>query len=311
MKNATRIRQIAWSLFVMLSVLSYQTAAFAQIAATLKTKLEEGTQIRLKLMESLHSNTAQAGQTISFEVLDNVKVGEAIVIAEGAPAWGTIVEAEGRKSMGRAGKLAYRLDYVKSVDGSKIPLRATAINQGKGRGDATGVAVAASAILFWPAAPIFLFAMKGKNVEIPRGQHIAAFVDGDRLVAAKGVAETSGELNNTVPVALSANMSNTPGVQYAALPVNQTAPVVIGNNAAALGGVNVTSHPDGAEIEIDGVFYGNTPGIVKLPAGLHTIKITRNGYELYQRSISVAPGSSLTLRAELQPLSRQVVRYQK
>jgi len=305
MKNITRVCKTTLSLIAILSVLSLQTAVFAQTANGLKMKLEEGAQVRLKLMESINSSTAQTGQVISFEVLDNVKVGEAIVIAEGSSAWGTIVEAEGRKSMGRGGKLAYRLDYVKAVDGSKIPLRATGVNQGKGRGAATGAAVAASAVLFWPAAPFFLFGMKGKNVEVPRGHHAQAFVDGDRLIAVKAAGEAQGEMNNAAPVA---GAPVAAGYQFASMPANQPAAAPIN---ASFGSLNVMSDPDGAEIEIDGVFYGHTPGMVKVPAGMHTVKVTRRGYEVYNRTINVAPGSSLTLRAELQPLMRQAVRSQR
>src|SRR5581483_2586853 len=119
----TVCNQVILVLMIALALQGRSIAVFAQSAP--KVKLEEGTQVRLKLMEPLTSATAKAGQVVSFEVLDEVKVGEALVIAEGATAWGTIVEAEGKKFMGRAGKLALQIDYVKAVDGTKIPLRAS------------------------------------------------------------------------------------------------------------------------------------------------------------------------------------------
>ncbi|MFN0122564.1 MAG: hypothetical protein ACKV2V_18870, partial [Blastocatellia bacterium] len=180
MKNSTRTQStIAFA--IIITLLSLPLFTFAQAA---KIKLEEGTQVRLKLMEAISSATAQNGQVVSFEVLDEIRINEQVVIAEGATAWGTIVDSEENKRMGRAGKLAIRMDYVKATDGSKVPLRANSEKRGAGKGVSTGIAVAATAVLFWPVAPLFLL-RKGKNAEIPRGFHLQAFVDGDRLIAVR------------------------------------------------------------------------------------------------------------------------------
>ncbi|MFN7948222.1 MAG: PEGA domain-containing protein [Blastocatellia bacterium] len=248
--------------------------AFAQTPP--QAKLPEGTEVRLKLMQALSSATVQAGQTISLQVLDEIKINGVAVIAEGAPAWGTITEAEAKKSMGRGGKLALQIDYVKAVDGSKVPLRASSVAQGKGRGATVGVATAATAIAFWPAAPLFLL-MKGKNVEVPRGQHISAFVDGDRLI----------NVTPDAPATTADAPPQTGTARSAAMP------------ATEFGAINVTSEPAGAEIEIDGVFYGNTPGLIRLPAGAHTITVRRTGHEVWKRNLNIGAGSNLTVSAEL------------
>lgn len=294
MKSSVRIQSLVLSL--VFTLVGVQLAVFAQGAT--QVKLEEGTQVRLKLMEAINSGTAQAGQVISFEVLDDVKIGDALVIAEGATAWGTIVEAEAKKSMGRAGKLAFRLDYVKAVDGSKIPLRATSVSQGKGKGVATGVAVGATAVLFWPAAPLFLL-MKGKNSEVPRGYHVQAFIDGDRLVTPRGtVAEKNAP---AAPAGQFTQPAVNAGFQTVALtaaqPVASPAAPVVNSGLAS---VNVISDPDGAEIEIDGAYYGSTPSLIKLPAGAHTITMRSGKFGAWQRTLNIAPGSNLTVKAELQ-----------
>lgn len=91
-------------LLLSASLLLVQSIALAQTPQ--QAKLPEGTEVRLKLMQALSSATVQAGQTISLQVLDEIKINGVPVIAEGAPAWGTITEAEAKKSMGRGGKLA-------------------------------------------------------------------------------------------------------------------------------------------------------------------------------------------------------------
>ncbi|MGH9837205.1 MAG: PEGA domain-containing protein [Blastocatellia bacterium] len=267
-------------------------AAYAQEAS--KVKLEEGTQVRLKLMEPLTSATAQVGQVVSFEVLDEVRVGEALAIAEGATAWGTIIEAEGKKFMGRAGKLALQIDYVKAVDGTKIPLRASnPTTQGKGKGVTTGIAVGASAVLFWPAAPFFLL-MKGKQAQIPKGFHVAAFVDGDRLITPRLADATTAP--GSAPATMITSASSTSAFVQAALrpPGGEARPI-----ATDFGAVNIISDPGGAEVEIDGAYYGNTPGLIRLTAGLHTITIRATGHEAWKRTLNLGPGSSLTVKADL------------
>lgn len=296
MKN---LKHTIHTLFAALLFIQSSVLSIAQ--TTDKIKLEEGTQVRLRLMQTINSGTVQSGQTISFEVLDDVLINEQVVIKEGAPAWGVVEEAEGRKSFGRGGKLKIRLDYAKAVDGTKIPLRANATNEGKGRGMGTGIAFGASLLLFWPAAP-FVGMMKGKNSEIPRGFHLEAFVDGDRMVRP---FDPNGQ---SVPVAAPAMVpSGGAALIQASMPV---APAGSARASAAMamanmGSVNVISDPGGAEVEIDGAFYGNTPGLIKLTPGLHTITVRVAGYAPWKRDLNIAPGSNLTVKAMLEAQGRR------
>jgi PEGA domain len=41
--------------------------------------------------------------------------------------------------------------------------------------------------------------------------------------------------------------------------------------------VSVASMPTGAEIEVDGSFVGNIPSTINLPAGDHTVVVSKNG----------------------------------
>ncbi|MDQ3650211.1 MAG: hypothetical protein M3458_08075 [Acidobacteriota bacterium] len=67
---------------------------------------------------------------------------------------------------------------MKLVSGEKIPLRAVKGGSGGGRTGAMTGAMVATGILFFPAAPLFLF-MKGKNITIPKGTEITAYVAAD------------------------------------------------------------------------------------------------------------------------------------
>jgi hypothetical protein len=57
------------------------------------------------LNRNLSSADAKAGDNIDFEVLDEVKVSDVVVIPKGNTAIGTITDAEHKKRMARGGKL--------------------------------------------------------------------------------------------------------------------------------------------------------------------------------------------------------------
>ena len=98
------------------------------------------------------------------------------VIPKGEMAWGTIVDAKPRRRLGRAGKLDVRIDEVRLADGERVPLRASQESKGKGRSGAMTGAIIASGVLFFPAAPLFLF-IHGKDVVIAKGAPVTAYID--------------------------------------------------------------------------------------------------------------------------------------
>jgi len=109
-------------------------------------------------------------------VAEEVKVNGLVVIRKGEMAWGTIVDAKPKRRLGRAGKLDVRIDEVRLADGERAPLRASQESKGKGRSGAMTGAIIASGVLFFPAAPLFLF-IHGKDVVIAKGASVTAYVD--------------------------------------------------------------------------------------------------------------------------------------
>jgi hypothetical protein len=126
----------------------------------------------------LTSADATTGDTIDFEVLEDVKIDDLTVIARGAKATGTITDAEHKKRMARGGKLDVTIDYVRLVDDEKIALRAIRENKGGGHTGAMTGGIVATALIVWPAAPFFLF-MHGKDATMPKGTEITAYTDGE------------------------------------------------------------------------------------------------------------------------------------
>src|SRR3954454_20135733 len=125
--------------------------AFAAVSAAQVT-IPDGTKIRVRLDQSISSGTAEQGQSVELSVVEAIHVNEQVVIPEGSRVTGTITEAHEKRNMGRAGKLDFSIDR----------------ESGESHATRTGVITAGAAIVFWPAAPVFLL-MKGKDVTINKG----------------------------------------------------------------------------------------------------------------------------------------------
>src|SRR5260370_14214884 len=67
--------------------------------------LEDGTPIKLRLTRNLSSADATTGDRVDFEVLEDVKVKDVIVVPRGGLALATVTEAHDKHRMARGGKL--------------------------------------------------------------------------------------------------------------------------------------------------------------------------------------------------------------
>lgn len=68
-------------------------------------------------------------------------------------------------------------------------------------------------------------------------------------------------------------------------------------NASVAARVNITSSPSGADIYVDGRFYGDTPSDISLPTGQHLVRVTIGGKE-WSRTVQITAGE-ISLHAEL------------
>jgi hypothetical protein len=64
--------------------------------------------------------------------------------------------------------LDINIDFVRLANGDKVALRAVKETSGGGHTGAMTGAMVARSLVFFPAAPFFLF-MHGKNITIPKG----------------------------------------------------------------------------------------------------------------------------------------------
>jgi hypothetical protein len=238
--------------------------------------LPEDTPIRLRLNRTISSGTEKVDDKVDFTVVEEVKVGETVVVPQGATAIGTVTEAKPKGRMGKSGKLNVNIDYVQLPTGDKVALHSVKGGKGGSRTGAMTGAMVATGILFFPAAPLFLF-MKGKNITIPKGTEITAYVAADTpLDQAKFV-------NRQEATAMTA--ANETGAASA---------------SSELSTVVVKSTPEGAEITVDGKFVGSTPSTLKLVSGEHNITIAKAGFKSWQRVMAVNTSGSVTVDATLE-----------
>ncbi len=140
--------------------------------------LVEDTPVRIKLARTMSSKDARVNERVDFEVLEDVKVGNVVVIERGSLAIATVTEAHPKRRMGRSGKLHINIDYLRLTSGDKVPLRAFKGGSGGNHVAAMTGAMVATSIVFFPAAPLFLF-MHGKDITIPKGTEVTAYVAAD------------------------------------------------------------------------------------------------------------------------------------
>ncbi len=121
--------------------------------------------------------------------------------------------------------------------------------------------------------------------------------------AVKNLAEVEGEkVSETIVWALrKVSLSSIPlgpPVPRPAAPAPASAKVVAAPPVFA--SIQISSNPAGAEITIDGNDAGNTPSLIKLRPGTHSIRITKDGYTPWERSIDTGAGEARTIAADLE-----------
>jgi PEGA domain-containing protein len=232
--------------------------------------LEDGTPVLLELSHDLSSADASEGNRVEFEVIEDVKVNDAIVIAKGAIAFGTITMVKHSRRLGRGGKMDMAIETVKLVDGARAPLRA--VKKARGGGEAGDIAGSmAASVFFFPLFTPFFLMMHGSEIRIPEGTEVTAYIQGpialdagrfvDNEAARKAIAEAhAGSRRESKMISF-----------------------------------EVKSTPEGAEIQVDGKPSGVTPCTLRLRTGSHMFKLNSRGYEDWEEAIAVGKNATTAI----------------
>lgn len=94
--------------------------------------------------------------------------------------------------------------------------------------------------------------MKGKDITVPKGTEITAYMNGDYTVDP---------------------------TKFTAAPAMPSTQAPAPATPADLAALVITSLPDGADITVDGKFAGTTPSTLRLSAGDHIVLIEKSGFK--------------------------------
>lgn len=129
--------------------------------------LPANTEVLLKMSQEVTTKgrTWEEGDTFKLSVVDDVMLGDYVVIPEGSPAYGKITWLTSKGAFGKSGKMDVELEYVE-VGGRKIKLDGTYRQEGEGNTLATVGGVI--------AAGIFAGFITGRSGRIPEGRELMA-----------------------------------------------------------------------------------------------------------------------------------------
>jgi hypothetical protein len=124
--------------------------------------LSNGTPLHLKLGKTISTATAHVGDVVEFHAADEVVVDGVTVIPIGATAVGIVTEVEPRKRLGRGGKLALSINFVRLANKDKAAVRSFQETTDSSPLAGAGVSQA-----------------HGKDIVFAEGSDFTAYVDGD------------------------------------------------------------------------------------------------------------------------------------
>jgi hypothetical protein len=269
-----------------------------------RVRLPDGTPVHVRLKADLTSDQVEVGTRVDFEVARPVIIQGMTVIPEGAVSWGAVQSFKNGKF------IRFDVEGVRLPDLTDIKLR-TVAGRAKNPGQ-DEIKVDAS--------------FKG-GVGAPKGAEYTAYVNEDREVAVAeqpsipAVAPTPTPAETTPPtpaqVVAPTPSTATPAETYPkpAMAPAVTTPAPSATSPATSPSPSATplanvervrvecfSDPSGADIMIDGDFYGNTPSILKVPVGKHALEIQLSGYKTTSMPLILDPGTPIrTIRASLEP----------
>ena len=144
-----------------------------------KVTLKEGTDVNLKLAQTLSSKTATTGDSVELVLDQDLIVDNALVAKKGSRAVATVSNAKKAGMAGKGGELNLRLEYLKAGD-TRVKLRGTQAKNGDNKTGATVGLVLAFGVLG--------FMKHGKQAEVKEGTPVKAYVDESVQVASLGPA---------------------------------------------------------------------------------------------------------------------------
>jgi hypothetical protein len=261
-----------------------------------RVRVADGTPVPVRLKNDLRANQVGVGYRVDFVVARPVMVQGWVAIPAGSVAWGAIQSVKKDKEI-KFDVQGLRLANLQEIRLRSVPEKTS--NPGKDQ--------------------IKLTSMLGDVVGASMGTEFMAYLDEDIQVKAAPAEETPAPAPPPAAVpAKPVEVTPTPAetAPQAAQPAESAPPVPAavtqtpqplapaGQQPAGTGErvtVECFSDPTGADILIDGSFYGSTPSILKLTATAHHLEISMQGYKNYVQDLDLSGERGFrTIRAPLE-----------
>lgn len=146
-----------------------------------QASLPANTEILVRMNEELttRGGKVDVGTTFRMSVVDDVRIGNFVVIPRGTPAIGEVTWKTGKGAFGKSGKMEIDIRYI-DLNGRRIPLSGHYRQEGEGNTVATVAAVV--------AVGVFGAFVTGKSATIPQGRELKAYTTEPLAVAFPAVA---------------------------------------------------------------------------------------------------------------------------
>lgn len=147
---------------VRLVLLALPLPAFAQAPAQIV--LRAGTEIRLETTSELSSKSQVKGDLVKLRTIEDVRIGDAVVIAKGTLAIAQVVDARAKGALGMSGRLSVQPIYI-VVGSQTVRLGGQASDKGS---------IAAGAVV---GMVVLTPGFTGRSAKIPEGTRLTGYVE--------------------------------------------------------------------------------------------------------------------------------------
>lgn len=157
-----------------------------------QVRVPSDTLVKIALVTPVNSDNLKAGDTIRYQVAQDVLVDGKLVFAKGLPGEGTVTKVKQARNFGRNAEVQIDFNKTKSIDGTYVDtyIGEEAKKEMKNLAMAAGASIAGIAIL----GPIGVVAgafVHGKDVNLPAGTELFIQTKGDATLY--GVATTQAK----------------------------------------------------------------------------------------------------------------------
>jgi len=157
----------------------------AEPAPDSKLILKAGTPVRLRFLRRISSSNVIAGEKVNLEVVEDISVGDSLVIAKSSLAQATVTEALPKGAMGQGGDLEFKIETVRLTGGQLAPLRFVQDLKG---GNRKGVTPTGAVLGALTGAGYLVYYVSGKDAVVQKGTEVTAYVDQDVLIDSSKLA---------------------------------------------------------------------------------------------------------------------------